>query len=127
MDSVVFTCPADKKLFQLKTDDIFVENTSTEKPTVEHRFAALWDTGASATGITRRVSQMLKLQSIRTEDNRTVGPTEKVNVYLANVFIGDRYCASNLEVHNISEGSGFDCIGINMSNKKSGLKCKQVV
>ena len=48
---MAFTCKADGLLRQLRTE-VYVEDSDNHTPTEDHKFIAIWDTGASSTCIT---------------------------------------------------------------------------
>ena len=88
MTSITMTCEADKVLQQLKFNGLYVEKVSTDKTIDAHSFVALIDTGATMTGITRKVIQALGLTSTgETTNNTAQSEPIKVDLYRVNLFL----------------------------------------
>src|ERR1035437_4876228 len=64
-------------------------------------YAALWDTGATNTAISRKVAEELDLKPIGTANVYHAGGASLVNAYLVNIGLPSRVMVGNIKVTDI--------------------------
>ena len=107
---MAFTVKADGIMRQLRTE-VFVEEGTTNIPTDEHKFTAIWDTGATSTCITKRLAAKLGLKPTGVLDNSTAGGIRKAGTYLVSVFLPNRVFFPGTLVHDMEDNDdGFDIL-----------------
>ena len=107
---MAFTCKADGLLRQLRTE-VYIEDSDNHTPIEDHKFVAIWDTGASSTCITKRLAAKLGLKSTGIIKNSTAGGLRPAATFLVNVFLPNHVVVPDITVHDMEDNEdGFDVL-----------------
>ena len=107
---MAFTCKSEIILRQLRTE-VYIEDSSVTSPLEDHKFIAIWDTGATSTCITKRLATRLGLKPTGICDNHTAGGHREAAVFFVNVFLPNHVLVPNIQVHDMEDNeNNFDVL-----------------
>ena len=110
MKYLAFTCKSDRILRQLRTE-VYIEDDSIMTPIEDHKFIAIWDTGATSTCITKRLAGKLGIKPTGVCDNHTAGGHREAAVFLVNVLLPNHVLVPNVQVHDMEDNDdNFDVL-----------------